>query len=306
MPELPEVETVRRGLEPYLDGARLSETRLNRPNLRYPFPDRFAERLNGAIVLRLERRAKYILAHLDSQKRIPKSGSRFSDRDARPDMIWVTHLGMTGRFQIDNSAPGLGAYYHQVAPAEKHLHFQTVATRPDGQAARIDFYDPRRFGFMLLLSPAELYASPWYVSLGVEPLSDDLTADYLMSKARGRSANLKALLMAQAGIAGLGNIYVCEALWRARLSPDRKASDLKPDEAGRLVDGIKSVLTEAVAVGGSSISDFTAASGEHGYFQHSFCVYDRKGRPCPRKDGGIIERKVHQSRSTFFCAVCQM
>ena len=288
MPELPEVETVRRGLEPYLTGAKLSDTRLNRANLRYPFPERFADRLNGATVLRLERRAKYLLAHMDTQE------------------VWVTHLGMTGRFQIDDSNDGLGAYYHQVAPAEKHLHFQTVATHPNGKKARIDFYDPRRFGFMLLLSPAELYASKWYASLGVEPLSDDLNAEYLLSKANGRALNLKALLMAQAGIAGLGNIYVCEALWRARLSPDRKAADLKPREAAALTEAIKTVLGDAIAAGGSSISDFAAASGELGYFQHRFCVYDRKGTSCPRDDGGTITRKVHQGRSTFYCPVCQI
>ncbi|MBP2160068.1 MULTISPECIES: bifunctional DNA-formamidopyrimidine glycosylase/DNA-(apurinic or apyrimidinic site) lyase [Asticcacaulis] len=288
MPELPEVETVRRGLEPYLSGARLSDTRLNRANLRYPFPDHFADRLNGATVMRLERRAKYLLAYMDTQE------------------VWVTHLGMTGRFQIDDSDEGLGAYYHQVAPAEKHLHFQTVATQADGSKARIDFYDPRRFGFMLLMSPAELYESKWYAGLGVEPLSDDLNGDYLLSKAQGRALNLKALLMAQAGIVGLGNIYVCEALWRARLSPDRKAADLKPKEAEALTDAIKTVLSDAIASGGSSISDFAAASGELGYFQHRFCVYDRKGKPCPRDDGGTITRKVHQGRSTFYCPTCQI
>lgn len=288
MPELPEVETVRRGLEPYLSGARLSDTRLNRANLRYPFPDRFAARLEGATIVRLERRAKYLLAYMDTQE------------------VWVTHLGMTGRFQVDDSDDGLGAYYHQVAPLEKHLHFQTVATRPDGSRARIDFYDPRRFGFMLLVSPGELYESKWYASLGVEPLSDDLNADYLLSKAKGRTLNLKALLMAQAGIAGLGNIYVCEALWRARLNPDRKAADLKSKEAWVLTDAIKTVLSDAIAAGGSSISDFAAASGELGYFQHRFCVYDRKGKPCPRNDGGTVARTVHQGRSTFYCPVCQI
>jgi formamidopyrimidine-DNA glycosylase len=292
MPELPEVETVRRGLEPYLTGARLSDVRLHRANLRYAFPERFAERLNGATVLRLERRAKYILAFLDTQD------------------IWVTHLGMTGRFQVelsveDLAADGLGSYYHQLQPDEKHLHFQVVATHGD-QRARIDFYDPRRFGFMRLLKPDELYDSGWFKTLGVEPLSADLTGKYLLSKAEGRNLNLKALLMSQAGIAGLGNIYVCEALWRARLSPDRKASDLTAKQADTLVDGIKSVLEDAIAAGGSSISDFAAASGDLGYFQHRFCVYDRKGKPCPRDDGGIIERKVHQGRSSFFCPVCQL
>ena len=287
MPELPEVETVRRGLAPVLEGAKLSGVRLHRANLRYAFPDAFAAALEGTTVLTLERRAKYLLAWLDTQK------------------VWITHLGMTGRFNIDDSDAGLGSYYHQRAASEKHLHFQVIATRPDGARARIDFYDPRRFGFMLLLSPAELYEAAWYKSLGVEPLSDALTADYLMSRASGRSANLKALLMAQAGIAGLGNIYVCEALWRARLDPARKASTLKPEQAAVLVEAIKSVLGEAVEAGGSSISDFAGTSGDLGYFQHRFCVYDRAGKACARDDGGIINRIVQQGRSTFYCPVCQ-
>lgn len=287
MPELPEVETVRRGLAPYLEGARLSDVRLHRADLRYAFPEGFADALNGAMVVRLERRAKYLLAWLDTQR------------------VWVTHLGMTGRFQIDDGDAGLGAYHHALAPSEKHLHFQVLATRPDGARARIDFYDPRRFGFMRLLSPAELYEAQWYKSLGVEPMSDDLTKDYLLRHAQGRSANLKALLMGQAGIAGLGNIYVCEALWRAGLSPERKASTLKPKQAAILVEAIKSVLAEAVEAGGSSISDFAGASGDLGYFQHRFCVYDREGQACPRADGGIIRRIVQQGRSTFYCPSCQ-
>ncbi|MDI7775661.1 bifunctional DNA-formamidopyrimidine glycosylase/DNA-(apurinic or apyrimidinic site) lyase [Asticcacaulis sp. EMRT-3] len=285
MPELPEVETVRRGLAPVLEGAKLSDVRLFRAGLRYPFPTDFAERLNGASVVRLERRAKYLLAWLDTQA------------------VWVTHLGMTGRFRVDET-PVSNPYY-QTAPDQKHLHVQLLASK-DGHTARIDYFDPRRFGFMLLLSPDELYASKWFQGLGVEPLSDDLTPAYLLERAHGRALNLKALLMAQGLIAGLGNIYVCEALWRARLSPDRLARDLTPEQAEGLVAAIGSVLTEAVAAGGSSISDFAAASGELGYFQHHFCVYDRKGQPCPRPDGGIIERKIHQGRSTFFCATCQV
>ncbi len=286
MPELPEVETVRRGLEPWLAGAKLSDVRLHRKNLRYDFPRDFARRLDGAEVLQLERRAKYILAWLDTQE------------------VWVTHLGMTGRFQIEEARLD-GNYYHALETGGKHLHFQVTATQKD-KSARIDFYDPRRFGFMLLMSPAELYASKWFQGLGVEPLSDDLDGQFLLDRARGRKVNLKALLMAQGLIAGLGNIYVCEALWRARLSPDHVAGTLKRKEAEALVAAIKTVLEEAVAAGGSSISDFAAADGELGYFQHRFCVYDRKGQPCPRHDGGTIERKVHQGRSSFFCPVCQL
>ncbi len=287
MPELPEVETVRRGLAPVLEGARLSDVRLHRANLRYAFPEAFAAALEGATVVKLERRAKYLLAWLDTQQ------------------VWVTHLGMTGRFNIDDSDAGLGSYYHQLSANEKHLHVQVLATRPDGRRARIDFYDPRRFGFMLLLSTPDLYDAPWYKTLGVEPLSEDLTPAYLLAHAEGRSANLKALLMGQAGIAGLGNIYVCEALWRARLSPERASSTLKPKQAATLVDAIKAVLGEAVEAGGSSISDFAGASGDLGYFQHRFNVYDRKGQPCARDDGGIIARIVQQGRSTFYCPICQ-
>ncbi len=286
MPELPEVETVRRGLEPWLDGAVLSDVRLHRRNLRYDFPKDFAKRLDSARVLRLERRAKYLLAWLDTQD------------------VWVTHLGMTGRFQIEEARFD-GNYYHAVETGGKHLHFQVMATKQD-KSARIDFYDPRRFGFMLLLKPDELYGSPWFQGLGVEPLSDDLDVIFLLEAALGRRTNLKALLMAQGVIAGLGNIYVCEALWRARLSPDRIAGTLTSEDASALVAAIKAVLGEAVEAGGSSISDFAATDGELGYFQHRFCVYDRKGQPCPRHDGGVIERKVHQGRSTFFCPICQL
>ncbi|ESQ74946.1 bifunctional DNA-formamidopyrimidine glycosylase/DNA-(apurinic or apyrimidinic site) lyase [Asticcacaulis sp. AC402] len=286
MPELPEVETVRRGLEPYLEGATLADVQLHRLNLRYPFPERFADQLAGATVTRLDRRAKYLLFHLDTQK------------------VWVTHLGMTGRFQVGQQGVD-GNYYHVVATDTKHRHFSVNASR-NGVSRTLDFYDPRRFGFMLLLTPAELYATAWFKSLGVEPLSDDLNPAYLMTLAKDRKTNLKALLMAQGGIAGLGNIYVCEALWRARLSPERTAGKLYPREAIALTSAIKAVLEEAVCAGGSSISDFAAATGELGMFQHRFCVYGRKGQPCPRDDGGSIERKVHQGRSTFHCPICQV
>jgi len=287
MPELPEVETVRRGLEPHLAGAKLTGVRLHRPNLRYDFPERFAERLEGAEVLRLERRAKYLLFYLDTQD------------------IWVTHLGMTGRFQVNQNIEDMARYYHAVAPDEKHLHFQVLATLPSGEDARIDYYDPRRFGFMLLLKPDALYNSPWFKGLGVEPLSDGFNGEYLLAMAKGRAVNLKALLMSQGGIAGLGNIYVCEALWRARLSPDHVAATLTAQEADGLAGAIKVILAEAIESGGSSISDFAAASGELGYFQHRFAVYDRKGLSCLREDGGLIERKAHQGRSSFFCPKCQ-
>ncbi|ESQ80799.1 bifunctional DNA-formamidopyrimidine glycosylase/DNA-(apurinic or apyrimidinic site) lyase [Asticcacaulis sp. YBE204] len=292
MPELPEVETVRRGLEPALDGARLSGARVHRANLRYAFPERFAERLEGATVLRLERRAKYLLFHLDTQE------------------VWVTHLGMTGRFQVidldGETVPLDGNYYHAMRPDPKHLHVQVLAEK-DGATRLIDFYDPRRFGFMLLLRPDELYAQGWYKGLGIEPLSDALNADWLHETLTARKPNLKTLLMDQTLIAGLGNIYVCEALWRARLSPDRSGPSLRRADAVELTAAIKAVLEEAVAAGGSSISDFASASGELGYFQHHFRVYDRKGQPCLREGcDGVIQRKTHSGRSTFYCPVCQI
>lgn len=292
MPELPEVETVRRGLTPALDGARLSGLKLNRANLRYPFPERFAERLEGATVLRLERRAKYLLFYLDTQS------------------VWVTHLGMTGRFQVTDLESGQtsaldGDYYHTLTPASKHLHVQVVAEK-DGVRRLIDYHDPRRFGFMLLLSLDELHNEAWYKGLGIEPLSPGFDGAWLYRVFSPRKLNLKTLLMDQRLIAGLGNIYVCEALWRAELSPDALGSSLTPDSATRLAKAIHTVLEEAVAAGGSSISDFASASGELGYFQHRFKVYDRKGQPCLRPGcAGHIARKVHAGRSSFYCELCQ-
>ncbi|WP_140984225.1 bifunctional DNA-formamidopyrimidine glycosylase/DNA-(apurinic or apyrimidinic site) lyase [Asticcacaulis tiandongensis] len=289
MPELPEVETVRRGLQPVLEGARLSDVHLNRPNLRYPFPDRFAERLNDATVLRLERRAKYLLFHLDTQD------------------IWVTHLGMTGRFQITGAnAISLDAsYYHAQTPQDRHRHVRLLSHTDNG-TVHIDFYDPRRFGFMLLLRPDELYAQNWWRELGTEPLSDALTPDHLYAAFSPRRQNLKALLMDQRLISGLGNIYVCEALYLSGLHPDRSGTSLTRDEATRLTQAIKDVLEAAVKAGGSSISDFSGASGELGYFQHNFTVYGREHQPCQTSGcTGIITRKVHSGRSTFFCPVCQ-
>ncbi|MCA1936614.1 MAG: bifunctional DNA-formamidopyrimidine glycosylase/DNA-(apurinic or apyrimidinic site) lyase [Asticcacaulis sp.] len=323
MPELPEVETVRRGLTPALEHARLSGLRLHRSNLRYAFPERFAEQLEGAEILRLERRAKYLLFHLDTQA------------------VWVTHLGMTGRFQVtdidgqslerndfyrNHSAQAAieaaakvaqatarrgakqkldGNYYHAVRPDPKHLHVQVLATK-GGVTRLIDFYDPRRFGFMLLLRPDELYAQGWYKGLGLEPLSDALNADALHALFSPRRTPLKSLLMDQTLISGLGNIYVCEALWRAALSPDLPSDRLSHTKAAELTLAVREVLEEAVAAGGSSISDFASASGELGYFQHRFRVYDREDEPCLRPGcGGTIARKTHSGRSTFYCPACQ-
>ncbi|MFT3996140.1 MAG: bifunctional DNA-formamidopyrimidine glycosylase/DNA-(apurinic or apyrimidinic site) lyase [Asticcacaulis sp.] len=295
MPELPEVETVRRGLQPALEGARLSGLRLHRANLRYPFPDNFAAYLEGATVTRLERRAKYLLFHLQS----PTEGP----------LVWVTHLGMTGRFQVtDPDGTGFaldGNYYHATRSDAKHLHVQVLAHK-DGVTRLIDYYDPRRFGFMWLLPRDALEHERWYQSLGIEPLSNHFNADWLHTAFGGRSTGLKALLMDQSLISGLGNIYVCEALWRAGLSPDARGDSLNATRAADLSRAIREVLEDAVAAGGSSISDFASASGELGYFQHRFKVYDRENDPCLREGcAGHVVRKTHSGRSTFYCAVCQ-
>jgi formamidopyrimidine-DNA glycosylase len=285
VPELPEVETVKRGLEPALTGARLSGVNLFRADLRFAFPENFAKRLEGAQVLRLERRAKYLLAYLDT------------------DHIWVTHLGMTGRFQVDAHTPG--GFYHNSEPPGKHRHFSLIASTGTGEK-RVDYYDPRRFGFMHLLSPDELAAAPWWLGLGVEPLSEALNGDFIMQSFKGRRQGLKTLLMDQSLIAGLGNIYVCEALYRSGLHPDLAGSALMAAQSERLSDVIKAVLSEAIEAGGASISDFASTSGALGYFQHRFKVYDREGETCLTPGcGGVIERAVHSGRSTFFCAQCQ-
>jgi formamidopyrimidine-DNA glycosylase len=294
MPELPEVETVRMGLEPVLTGHTFARVTTRRADLRFPFPENFAERLTGARVLCLERRAKYLIAHLSTGEAL------------------LMHLGMTGRFHVQ--APGdvtphlLGDYEQDVDAGPKHLH-AVFDMRGGG---RVTYADPRRFGYMLLVPEAELAQHAMMRALGVEPLSDDLTADYLARRAAGRRSDLKAFLMDQRIVAGLGNIYVCEALFRAGLKPARRASVLatktgKPtDHARRLVAGIKSVLADAIAAGGSTLRDYRQADGRSGGFQNTFRVYGRAGEPCVRPGcGGIVRRSVQGGRSSFFCPVCQ-
>lgn len=285
MPELPEVETTRRGLSLSLLGATLSEIVLHRPNLRYPFPDGFAQKLDGQKIVELQRRAKYLLFRLDN------------------GLIWVTHLGMTGRFQVD----GVDScdYYHTKPNAIKHAHLSFWAKR-DNQNAFVRYIDPRRFGFMALYDDDALKAAPWYTALGLEPLSEDMNAEYLLRAFAGAKAPLKSLLMRQDIIAGLGNIYVCEALFEAGLSPERSGLSLKISEAERLVAAIKRIIAEAIEAGGSSISDFASTDGALGYFQHRFQVYDREGEAClSHKCKGHIGRIVQQGRASFFCDRCQ-
>ena len=294
MPELPEVETVRRGLEPVLAGRRFRRVEQRRPDLRFPLPERFAARLQGAKVERLERRAKYILAHLDSGE------------------VLTMHLGMTGRFTI--ALPGkangrqLGEFTYE--HGADHAHDHIVFTMSGG--AVITYNDARRFGYMTLMPEAELAAHAHFKGLGVEPLGNELNGAYLAGRAWAKKTDLKAFLMDQRIVAGLGNIYVCEALYRAHLNPDRPAHRLATrggkatPAAERLVVAIRAVLDDAIAAGGSTLRDYKQADGSLGLFQHRFAVYGREGEPCmTRGCRGKVRRKTQGGRSTFACRVCQ-
>jgi formamidopyrimidine-DNA glycosylase len=296
MPELPEVETVMRGLESVLIGQRISEVRLARSNLRFPFPPDFVKRIEGRLVLRLKRRAKYILAFLEGGE------------------VLILHLGMSGRFTIIDAKgrlTGLGEFYDESVTAEAGSgpHDHVVFTREDG--LRIIYTDPRRFGLMDLVGETGLEAHKLLAAIGVEPLGNEFDANYLAEAFRGKKAPLKAALLDQTLIAGLGNIYVCEALHRAGLSPKRKAQSLvKKNSSDRrleeLVRHIRAVLLEAIAAGGSTLRDFVHPKGEKGSFQQVFAVYDREGEKCPkRRCGGTIRRIVQSGRSTFYCPRCQ-
>ena len=285
MPELPEVETVRRGLEPVLTGARLSAVRQNRPDLRFPFPERFVEQLEGAEVVSVQRRAKYLLMPLSTGQ------------------TWVSHLGMTGRFTLDGDR--LGAYALDAPAAEKHEHVSFLAHQ--GQAiTRIGFVDARRFGFMGLMDSAATDAHPWFAAMGPEPLGNGFSATHLAAAFAGRKSSIKVSLLDQRIVAGLGNIYVCEALFRARIKPTLAAGKIGLARLERLVPVIRDVLGEAIVAGGSTLRDFANAEGGQGYFQHRFDVYGRQGEPCRTPGcGGSIDRIVQGGRSTFYCPVCQ-
>jgi formamidopyrimidine-DNA glycosylase len=332
MPELPEVETVRAGLEPVLRGRRFVRVEQRRANLRFPLPERFAERLTGRRVERLDRRAKYILVHLDGGE------------------VLAIHLGMTGRFSVKlppvrggarapsprsrgegrpqtaTSAYGaaphpnplpteergegiqLGDYAYEHGGNAKHDH---LVFQMSGGAV-VTYNDARRFGYMTLIREQDLAQDAFFRGLGVEPLGDELTPGYLARRANGRTLDLKALLMDQRIVAGLGNIYVCEALFRAGLSPFKPAGRLatgtaKPTPAARrLVPQIKAVLADAIRAGGSTLRDYKQADGSIGAFQDEFQVYGREGEPCPRRDcRGRVRRKTQGGRSTFYCPVCQ-
>lgn len=282
MPELPEVETVRRGLAPVLDGARIARAQARRPDLRFPLPHRFAARLKGARILGLQRRAKYILAPLDTGETL------------------VAHLGMTGRFTILDARQQPDAFYYADPPDPAHTHvvFETEV------GARIEYNDPRRFGYMDLIASDALGAHPWFRDLGPEPLGNAFGAGQLAEAFAGRKQNVKATLLDQRVVAGLGNIYVVEALHRAGISPKRAAGRIATPRLGPLATAIRAVLTEAIEAGGSTLKDYAHADGALGYFQHRFRVYDRAGQACPAC-GGTIARIVQAGRSTFYCGRCQ-
>lgn len=286
MPELPEVETVRKGLEPALKGARLIRVEARRPDLRFPLPQGFVQILTGARILDLRRRAKYLLAPLDRGQTL------------------IMHLGMTGRFEIEGgAAPSRPGDFVYAAPADpKHAH---VVFETDG-GQRVTYFDPRRFGYMDLIDTEALPAHPWFAALGPEPLGPDFNAAQLAAAFAGRRQSIKTLLLDQRIVAGLGNIYVCEALQRARISPLKAAGDVPRARIEALVEAVRAVLAEAIEAGGSTLRDYAATDGALGYFQHSFAVYGREGEPClsPRCKG-TIERTVQGGRSTFHCVMCQ-
>jgi len=292
MPELPEVETVRRGLQPVMEGAKILKAEARRKDLRFPFQKDFTARLTGQTVTGLGRRAKYLMADLTSGD------------------VLLMHLGMSGSFRVlkgeESSAPGEFHYPRSEDRAHDHVVFHMSS------GASVVFNDPRRFGYMKIIARGELEDEPLLAGLGPEPLGNEFDADMLARACRGKKTSLKAALLDQRVVAGLGNIYVCEALYRAHLSPRRLAATLSTrkgettDQARRLVQEIHTVLNQAIDAGGSSLRDHRQTSGELGYFQHSFQVYDREGAKClTKRCGGTVRRFNQNGRSTFWCPKCQ-
>jgi len=288
MPELPEVETVRRGLAPAMEGARVDKVEVRHRGLRWPIAKDFEKRIEGKTVGGLGRRAKYLTADLSSGD------------------VLVMHLGMSGSFRIGKDAKP-GVYYHEKSKSTAHDH--VVFHMSNGQT--ITFNDPRRFGSMKLVARAKIEDEPLLNALGPEPLGNEFDAAMLAAACAGKKTSLKAALLDQRVVAGLGNIYVCEALFRAHLSPKRRASTIadrhrKPNErAEALVPAIKAVLEAAIKAGGSSLRDHRRTDGSLGDFQHTFLVYDREGQKCPSGCKGTVKRIVQAGRSTFYCPSCQ-
>jgi len=293
MPELPEVETVRRGLAPVLEGKRIARVSQRRANLRYPFPANFAERLTGRRILSLTRRAKYILMHIEGGE------------------VLIVHLGMSGRFTIHVplKAPKKPGVFHYDVPegapaAGEGKHDHMIFDMEGG--TRIVYCDHRRFGFMDLVGEGLLEDNKHLAKLGPEPLGNEFSAATLAENFKGRKTPVKSALLDQATVAGLGNIYVCEALFRSGISPERAAADISRERLERLTRVIRDVLSEAIEAGGSTLRDYAQADGELGYFQHRFQVYDREGEVCSKpKCGGRVKRIAQSGRSTFYCPKCQ-
>ncbi|PTX57589.1 DNA-(apurinic or apyrimidinic site) lyase [Litoreibacter ponti] len=282
MPELPEVETVRRGLQPVMEGKTIARADVMRPDLRWPLPDRMAERLTGRRITAMRRRSKYILLDLDSAESL------------------IIHLGMSGRMQID-SEPSAD-FHHNPTIALKHDH--VIFHMENG--TRIAFNDARRFGAMDL-APTDQLENHWLIEkLGPEPFGNTFNEDYLVEKLRHKNSPIKSALLDQRLVAGLGNIYVCEVLFRTGISPKRKASAISKARVASLVPAIRDVLSEAIESGGSSLRDHRQTNGELGYFQHNFSVYDREGETCRTEGCGTkIARIVQSGRSSFYCPTCQ-
>ncbi|MGI9354925.1 MAG: bifunctional DNA-formamidopyrimidine glycosylase/DNA-(apurinic or apyrimidinic site) lyase, partial [Rhizobiaceae bacterium] len=295
MPELPEVETVRRGLAPVMEGAVIERLELRRADLRFPFPEDFEAIATGRTVISMGRRAKYMLADIDDGN------------------VIIMHLGMSGSFRIeDNAEYTPGGFHHARSRLQAHdhvvFHLRTQARKP----ARVIYNDPRRFGFMLLSPRNTLAQHPSFVGLGVEPVGNAFDAETLAVKFVGRRTPLKAALLDQRIIAGLGNIYVCEALWRSGMSPKRKAGTLvrrngaPTPRLSELVTNIRDVISEAIEAGGASLRDHAKTDGTMGYFQHRFAAYGRENESCARAGcSGTIDRIVQSGRSTYYCPKCQ-
>jgi formamidopyrimidine-DNA glycosylase len=281
MPELPEVETVRRGLEPFMAGAQIVDLRLNREDLRFPFPKNFKKRLTGETISRLDRRAKYLLIYL--------SGGA----------VIIAHLGMSGRFVIE--APGAEGDRKDRIIAHDHVIFTLKG--PKG-ACQIIYNDPRRFGFMDLVEREGLWQTRHFANMGPEPMGNAFNWPVLAARLQGRKTAIKQALLDQKIVAGLGNIYVCEALWQAGISPRRAAFSVGVARGERLVVAVQEILARAIEAGGSSLRDHAQPDGDLGYFQHDFAVYDREGEPCP-KCGAPVKRFTQGGRSSFFCGGCQ-
>ncbi|SEW41141.1 DNA-(apurinic or apyrimidinic site) lyase [Cognatiyoonia koreensis] len=282
MPELPEVETVRAGLAPVMEGQVIARADVNRPDLRWPFPENMADRLTGATITRLRRRSKYILADLSTEETL------------------LIHLGMSGRMLISGHTVGDFHHPHPVPAKHDHVVFHM------GNDARITFNDARRFGAMDLL-PTASDSDHWLIrDLGPEPLGNAFDEDYLVAKLKGKNTPIKTALLDQRIVSGLGNIYVCEVLHRAGIHPARKAGRISAARVAKLVPIIRDVLSEAIAAGGSSLRDYKQTDGELGYFQHTFRVYDQEGKICATPDcTRQISRIVQGGRSSFFCPQCQ-